>query len=830
MNRLINFFKPKSYDISLDIDKKNRQFIGYVEIKGTTTGAEIRLHARHLNIKSIIVDDKVISNYKLLENDELSIPTIGSVIKIDFSGSISETNLHGLYLGKYQHDDQPKEMLVTQFEAHYARELFPSIDEPEAKATFKLRIKVDEPIVLSNMPGKKIGQIWEFDKTPVMSTYLLAICAGDFIKKTTKTNSGIEVNVYATSNHHIDDLDYALDTAKRAIEFYESYFNVPYPLPKSDHIGVPDFSCGAMENWGLITYRESELLSNEHTPQNSKELIAICIIHELAHQWFGNLVTMKWWDELWLNESFASLMQHFATNKLFPEYNILEDYELSYASAALQRDANMGVQSIQQNVNSPSEIDTLFDSAIVYGKGERLLFMLMEYIGEDSFRNGLTNYFKEFAYTNTTANDLWSCLSEASNQDLSSIMTPWIKQPGYPLISVERDNRSVTLSQQRFFIGNNKPNDDQSIWPVPLFSNAKNAPKLLVNKKTSFKLNDNELNNFSLNLNDKAHYITKYDNETYSGLVNKFHQLNSIDKIKLLREPLLLAQANKASIVDSLKLVSKNFKEDSAAVWLTMWSIINVTKNLLSLSSSSYGSLQELARKLVGNTAHKLMNLNNLSINQRKLIKPVFNCAIFAGDKTLSDYLINIYKENYNNIKSIPSDIRALILRQAVKQEDKNNQTSTHLWLEYKQAPNDLKPSIASALTSTNSADNINLILDNLKDTNMIRPQDTLTWFSCLINRQQEDLRSLTWSWIRQNWSWVEEIFGGDGSYELFVRIISQSLQTEQELDEYRQFFTRLANKPDLRRSILVGENLISSRIDWIKHDKPLIEQWLKNR
>ena len=318
---------------------------------------------------------------------------------------------------------------------------------------------------MGNMPIKSEGENGDshtttFEKTPRMSSYLLAFVIGELHKKTARTKSGVEVNVWATPAQNENTLDFALDIAARSIDFYDEYFGVKYPLPKSDHVALPDFSSGAMENWGLITYRESCLLADpELTPESSRRFIATVIAHELSHQWFGNLVTMQWWNDLWLNESFANMMEYVAIDTLHPEWRMWEDFATNEVTAALRRDSLDGVQSVQADVNHPDEISTLFDPAIVYAKGGRLLVMVRKLIGEEAFRAGLKSYFEKFAYKNTVGNDLWQELESASSQPIVNLMNAWISQPGLPVVSVSNSHDAATLSQERFFIGEHQPSE-----------------------------------------------------------------------------------------------------------------------------------------------------------------------------------------------------------------------------------------------------------------------------------------------------------------------------------------------------------------------------------
>ena len=269
---------------------------------------------------------------------------------MSYSAKLTDSMM-GIYPSYYEVDGVKKQLIGTQFETTFARQAFPSIDEPVAKATFDLAIKFDEhkgETVLSNMPEVKTENgVHYFDTTVRMSTYLVAFAFGELQSKLTETKSGVKIGVFSTKAHAEKELDFALDIAKRSIEFYEDYYQTPYPLPHSWQLALPDFSAGAMENWGLVTYREAYLLLNpDNTSLDTKRIVATVIAHELAHQWFGDLVTMKWWDDLWLNESFANMMEYVAIDALQPDWNIWELFQTSEAPQALQRDATDGVQSV----------------------------------------------------------------------------------------------------------------------------------------------------------------------------------------------------------------------------------------------------------------------------------------------------------------------------------------------------------------------------------------------------------------------------------------------------------------------------------------------------
>jgi len=388
--RLYTQFQPKQYDVTFVIDEAAMRFSGTVTIQGKKVGRpaqRITLHQHGLKITSASMvkhdkkGDQTLVVKRINNQDSLNEVRLHAeqmvypgdyTLQLSFEAAITP-GMTGIYPCPFKDGETEKQLIVTQFESHHAREAFPSIDEPEAKAVFNMTLVTRPGIAtLGNTPiasqTEKDGTlVTVFEPTPKMSCYLLAFATGDMVHKTTKTAHGTDVTIWATVAQPVDGLDFSLDVAKRSVEYFEDYFDMPYPLPKLDHIALPDFSVGAMENWGLITYRERLLVVYPgETAQSTRETVANVIIHETSHQWFGNLVTMKWWDDLWLNESFANMMENYVTDQLFPEWHMLDTYLATDGLSALRRDAIAGVQAIKTAVHHPEEISSLFDPSIVY--------------------------------------------------------------------------------------------------------------------------------------------------------------------------------------------------------------------------------------------------------------------------------------------------------------------------------------------------------------------------------------------------------------------------------------------------------------------------------
>ena len=518
----IDTFVPEHYDLFLDLNRTDKTFSGKVTIIGEAKSSKISLHQKDLVIETVEVAGEARPFTVDNANEALYIEldATGQVeVTVTYTGKITD-NMTGIYPSYYTVDGVKKEIISTQFESHFAREAFPSVDEPEAKATFDLALKFDQAegeLALSNMPeidieNRKATGIWKFERTPRMSSYLLAFAAGDMQGVTAKTKNGTLVGVYATKAHPASNLEFALDIAVRSIEFYEDYYGVKYPIPQSLHVALPDFSSGAMENWGLVTYREIYLLVDENSTVSSRQDVALVVAHELAHQWFGNLVTMKWWDDLWLNESFANMMEYVCVNAIEPTWNIFENFQTTGVPLALKRDATDGVQSVHVEVNHPDEINTLFDPAIVYAKGSRLMHMLRRWLGDEAFAKGLNAYFAKHQYENTIGRDLWNALGDASGRDVAAFMDSWLEQPGYPVLSARVENDTLKLTQKQFFIGEHE--DKKRTWVLPLNSNWNGLPDTLETETL-------EIPNYSalaaqnqgalrFNTENTAHYITDY--------------------------------------------------------------------------------------------------------------------------------------------------------------------------------------------------------------------------------------------------------------------------------------------------------------------------------
>jgi len=830
VSRLTDHFTPTHYDLSLVLEREQRTFSGTVTIEGVTNDKTIMLHSKDLTISTVTVDGKG-ATFVQGDNDELTISHDdiqpgAHIIVIGFAGTITDA-MHGVYPCYFEHNGVKKELIATQFESHHAREVFPCVDEPAAKATFDVTLTTETGVsVLGNMPifwqreedGKLVTR---FQTTPRMSSYLLAWVSGELHKKTATTLSGVEVNVWATPAQSPESLDFALEHATKTIEFFDEYFGVPYPLPKADHVALPDFSSGAMENWGLITYREVALLADPTTASiSSKRYIATVIAHELSHQWFGNLVTMKWWNNLWLNESFASLMEYIAVDALHPEWDIWLDFSSNESIMALRRDAIDGVQSVQTDVHHPDEISALFDGAIVYAKGSRLLRMLQHYIGKEAFQEGLKNYFMTHAFQNTEEHDLWDAFAAVSGKDIADFMNTWISQPGFPVVHVTPDG----LSQEQFFVGPHQPSS--AIWPIPLNAlSSEDVPGLLETKELHLPIADDE----RFNIGDTAHFLTHYPTEHLAKLIAQVQDgsLSPLDRLQLLHEQTILARGEVISSAELIPLLDAYQNETNDSVWDVIGLALGELKKFVIDDEAAEKKLRALAGRIAATQYARLGwdEKPGEPENDTKLRSTILGLMVYSEDAPVIAKATALY--DASGLEKLNPELRALVLSTVVRYEVKTDIVS-ELLTHYKSThSSEVQDDVASGLTSTKNQAAIDLLLSQLTDKSVIRSQDVFRWFAYMIRGKESRIK--TWQWMRDNWIWIEQTFSGDKSFDYFPRYAAAGLVTRTQLQEYIDFFTPKQDDPALTRVIAMGISEIKGRVELIERDGPAVRAALLN-
>ena len=832
VKRFYETFHPEHYDIYLDISREKKRFHGKTVVIGEAQEELVKLNQKYLKITSVRVDQKK-ADFNYNDKDEVINIEAGKVgkmkIEVDFEGKLTDTMM-GIYPSYYEVDGEKKQLIGTQFETTFARQAFPCVDEPEAKATFALAIKFDEKTgesIISNQPEEKFKDgVHYFKPTLRMSSYLVAFVFGDMQRKLTKTKSGVEIGVFATRAHQAKELDFALDIAKRSIEFFEDFYETPYPLEHSYQVALPDFSAGAMENWGCVTYREAYLLLDpDNTSLEMKQLVATVIAHELAHQWFGDLVTMKWWDNLWLNESFANMMEYVAIDALEPNWKIWEIFQTSEVPAALQRDATDGVQSVHVMVNDPAEIDALFDSAIVYAKGSRMLVMVRALLGDEALREGLKNYFAAHKYGNATGDDLWKALGEASGLDIGAIMHSWLEQPGYPVVNAKVEDGKLVLTQKQFFIGEGKEVGRK--WQIPLNSNYAAVPKIMKDEKLvvgdyADLIADNGVP-FRLNVGNNSDFIVKYDKTLLDDILNHIDELDAVDKLQLLQDFRLLAEGGHMSYADIVPLLPKFADSTSPIVNNALYRIMTTLRNFVTPDSKEEKDLKKLYNLLSEKQVKRLGLLPKAGeSNDDNLTRPyVVAASLYAGNDETINGLHTIYSENSDNLEGISADIRSAVLVNEVK--NFGNMTLFDKLLKKYQETSDasLKQDLCAGITSTKMPEIIDAIVDDFENSEIIKPQDLRAWYrNVLANPFGQEQ---AWNWIRLEWPWLEATVGGDMEFATFITVTANIFHTEERLNQFKDFFEPKINTPGLTREIKMDTKVIETKVNLVKKEQSAV-------
>ncbi|MEM4242028.1 MAG: M1 family metallopeptidase [Candidatus Nitrosotenuis sp.] len=568
--------RPLHYDLTFephfdDFTFSGKEVIDVLVLKSTNT---ITLHTAELKIKNCYVQwasQKILAKTKLDVKKEILIITLPKKIKgkakmfVDFTGILND-RLVGFYRSQYK-DKQGKTqyLATTQFEAADARRAFPCWDEPAAKATFDVTLIVEKNhTAISNtniISKKKLGNktLYKFARTPIMSTYLLYLGVGEFEFLSGKI--GKTVIRIATTKGNSSKGKFSLDICKKLLKAYENYFGIKYPLPKLDLIAVPDFASGAMENWGAITFRETILLYDQKTSSTqTKQHIAEVVSHELAHQWFGNLVTMEWWNDLWLNESFATFMATKFVDKFYPEWKLWDQFLEDTMNTAMAIDALHSSHPIDVKVNSPSEIREIFD-AISYDKGGCVLRMLENFVTEKIFRAGLRKYLKKFAYKNAKGNDLWDAIGKEAKMPVRAMVNSWLKQVGFPLVEVQKQDSKLLISQKRFV--HEKKGKEKGLWQIPLSvsQDHKIIRKLVTKSHAVIRIRELPL---VVNSGRAGFYRVKYSQDLLYGLRPLISEktLSHIDRWALQNDLFALCVSGDSTIRNYLDFTSNYEDED----------------------------------------------------------------------------------------------------------------------------------------------------------------------------------------------------------------------------------------------------------------------------
>lgn len=804
MERFLDYYTPTSYHLNLQISRESARLCGTVFIYGHRHSNQIKFHAVGLEIKDVDCSNSKYPTCKYQYDGEtltISFPTrtLDNVkcdseelnLSISYETSLN-TNMQGCYLSTYEHNGEEKHLVATQFESHYAREAFPCIDEPAAKAEFDLSIAVEdfqpEDIVLANTPcTQQDGGAFTFARTPRMSTYLLAWVVGPLHGISTTNKNGVKVSSYCALNQPLESLTSANETAARALEYYDDKFQEKYPLAKLDQVALPDFEAGAMENWGLVTYRESMMLADKTATVDTKQSIALTVTHELSHQWFGNLVTMQWWDDLWLNESFASVIEYYATDALYPKFNIWQDFFTGYCLAALKRDCLPGVQSVKQSVHHPAEIATLFDSAIVYAKGAHLIFMLIRLMGEDKFDQGIRSYFDQHKYQNTVGDNLWEALQPYADFDIKNFMHAWITQPGYPVLQQQGND----WQQHRFLITGNT---DDTVWPLP-------------------EVKDDM----------SGHYLINLESADFQSKIACFDQLSQEQKMRLIIDRELLAKTPAVASSSLFDLLPKFIHEPSPAVWNMILMLISDLKLFCPLDTPEADEYKSYLRDLLHDQfdAIDFSQLDDIDSAAKRRI--LLEIAHYSEYEPTLRHLADLYQDDF---AKLDPELRTQILAAKMYFDEA---TVFETWLKRYQAETDpeIKDDILYILTDTAKlSTHLDRLLELLEQPKVVRPQNHIFLFVHLMRNARTRDRAL--DWLISHWDYVVQLTG-EKSLEDYPRYAAGLIRTPDEAQKFYAFFDQKSGNPVLGRTIEIAHTDIDARLALIAQDSAGVHDKLKS-
>jgi tricorn protease interacting factor F2/3 len=790
---------PINYDLQFEPDLDKFKFRGrekiLIQAKPTR---QIVLNSAELEIK----DCQIVFNKKTIrpkirldvkkEELVLSLPEKVSgkaILLIDFIGTLND-KLVGFYRSKYDYKGKERRLATTQFEAADARRAFPCWDEPEAKATFDVSVIIDNKLAaISNMPvilkknlGKKM--LYRFDRTPVMSTYLLYLGVGDF--EFLQGKSGKTLVRIVTTRGKRQQGKAALTFTKQFLEYFQHYFKIPYPLPKLDMIAIPDFASGAMENWGAITFREARLLYDPKTSSTeTKQGIAEVIAHELAHQWFGNLVTMKWWNDLWLNESFATFMATKAVDKIYPKWDYWDQFLSSEMTGGLSIDSLKSSHPIDVDVKSPAEVRQIFDE-ISYNKGASVLLMLENFIGQENFRKGLHSYLKTHEYANATTEDLWNSLGTSSRKPVRQMMNTWVRQVGYPIIEARKVDSKIKLYQKRFLLENDgKTRRGRWIIPLSIRLEDKVVIKLMRDsviipyRATWFKVNDGQ----------KGFYRVKYDEHSLEklGQLIEEKKISNLDRWSIHHDLTALVVSNQYPLKHYLDFVRHYEEEDDYVVSSDIIGFLNHLYVLLS-GEKFWDEIKEFNHYFMRIIFQRL---GWDSVSGEKSTYALLRNSVIGSLGRLGDQeIIDEAKSRFSHLLktgTLDADLRSAVY-------------SIIAWTGSLEAYKEIINLYRKAHTQE---EKVRLLgaLSNFKDQRVlakvlsftlskeVRAQNLYAPIAKMITNPYG--KELVWPWVKKNWRDIVRRFGAGNP--LLNRILgSVSVMAEMQKEkEVKKFFTR---------------------------------------
>ncbi|GAM89204.1 hypothetical protein ANO11243_072410 [Dothideomycetidae sp. 11243] len=853
--------KPTHYNLTLEPNLSNFEFEGKVviDLDVVEDTKSISLNTLDIDISEteVLVNSKAIPTESQLHyNKDTQTTTVnlkesisaGSKAQLTyvFKGTLND-NMAGFYRSSYKTaDGEEKYMATTQMEPTDARRAFPCFDEPALKAEFTITLIADKDLTcLSNMDVKTETEVKSkmsggtkkavtFNKTPLMSTYLLAFIVGE-LNVIESNDFRVPVRVFATPDKDIEHGRFSLDLAAKTLDFYEKKFASPFPLPKMDMVAIPDFSAGAMENWGLVTYRVVDLLYDEKVSSAStKTRVAETVQHELAHQWFGNLVTMDFWEGLWLNEGFATWMSWYSCNIFYPEWRVWEGYVTDNLQSALGLDSLRSSHPIEVPVKRADEINQIFD-AISYSKGSCVLRMISKYLGEETFMEGIRRYLKKHAYGNTETGDLWAALADASGKDVEKVMAIWTKNIGFPVVTVTEDGSdNIHVKQNRFLrTADVKPKEDKVLYPVFLGVRSKDGideELVLDTREKTFKVKDKDF--FKLNADHSGIYRTSYTPERLAklGKAAKEGLLTVEDRAGMIADAGSLAAAGYQKTSGVLSLLQGFDSETEFVVW------DEITARIASLRAAWIfedqkvkDALKAFQRDLVSKKCHEIgwefKSDDGHVLQQFKSL--LFSSAAVSGDEKTQEAALDMFKKFREGDESaIHPNLRSGVLA-VVLQNGGEAEYEAILDIFRKSNSSDERN---TALRALGRAREPALIQRTLKMalSKEVKEQDIYLplWG---LRTHKEGIEAL-WKWLQENWDTLEvKLPPGLGMLGSVVSGCTSSFTSSAQIKDIEHFFKSHSTK-GFDQSLAQSFDAIRAKDGWLGRDRDDVQSWLKEK
>jgi aminopeptidase N len=762
--------KPDHYTLALTPDIKAATFSGTetIDLTLAAPSATITLNAIELQIQSVIAAGKsaTVSYDPSKEQATFTfaqpLPAGHNSLNIAFTGILND-KLRGFYLSK----TSTRNYAVTQFESTDARRAFPSFDEPALKATFSVALTVDagdtvisNTNIVSDNPASPGKHTLTFATTPRMSTYLVAFLVGDFDCTTHGDSDGIPIRVCSTPDK-VKLTHFALESAEHFLQYYDTYFGIKYPMPKLDLIAIPDFEAGAMENFGAITYRETDLLVDDQDAINAKKNVASVVAHEMAHQWFGDMVTMQWWDNLWLNEGFATWMQDKAANDWHPAWNYPQDVA-SALDQTLNSDASRTTRTIRANADTPAEISQMFDG-IAYGKAGAVIGMIENWVGPDLFRQGVHNYLAAHLYANATAEDFWNAQTSTSHLPVDRVMSSFVDKPGVPLLTfADKQSAGIPVSQKRFFLdppseATGQPQPGKSGWTIPVCLKTTGAPQCqLVSSDSAAVTFPAGAPFFYANAADKGYFRVSYTPAQLKAITAQAETALTVpERVGFLGDRWALTRAGQGSVGDFLDLALALKQDPNAVVLDTALGTVAQIRSRIATDDdrtrlnavilAQYAPVYAALGSPDGDAA------KSDTYDRHQIRTELFDALGAAGDPAILAHARQITNDLFAQKKPNEPDLidASVALAASTGDEDFYNRILT---VSQKTSDPSLQIESLQILTRFRDPALVLRTLDYAVSGN-VRNQDS--WILIAIELSQRETRDIAWPWVQQHWDKV---------------------------------------------------------------------------